>query len=499
MQGLAPCATVHYAPEFALDKMDWIGFDLDHSLCRYHTGPLSELVYRCLSTFLVKEKGYSATLTEQPYDPSFCSKGVIFEATTGNLLKLDASGHVSVAYHGSKHRLSDQELQRQYGNKPWWGHAIVDAHQRHDDIVLFLTFFEVPAVCLFARLVESIDAAPEGERTPYANFLPHVWDAFNNAFNWQNFAAGTGGYFSALRADPAKYVVTRQPHLREWCLKRRSAGQRLFLCTNSHEDYTRFLMDFIAGPGWEQLFDLIVVYAGKAVFFSSIRPYQRIDLTDRSLTVTTELTIPKPGDSRPIFVGGNAAAVQALADALLIRGGALEEPIALDAQWVVEREQLYTQITPPTTEAAAAAAATEESPALQEPIVAAMIDAEPTAAGRDHVKPPSTTAIARMESAERQHRRAAIAYVGDHLHSDLGACKKYFDWHGIGVVEELETSGPKDEQTERREYAPHVSVNLHRITVWGSLFEDAQGKLSYYGSCLRKLADIAVPDITALF
>lgn len=43
----------------------------------------------------------------------------------------------------------------------------------------------------------------------------------------------------------------------------RAQGVKLLLLTNSHFDYTQFLMTYAFGSDWKALFDLSIVYAQK--------------------------------------------------------------------------------------------------------------------------------------------------------------------------------------------------------------------------------------------
>ncbi len=39
---------------FRLSDYDCIGFDMDHTLCRYHLGPFLDMEYRVLADYLVE-------------------------------------------------------------------------------------------------------------------------------------------------------------------------------------------------------------------------------------------------------------------------------------------------------------------------------------------------------------------------------------------------------------------------------------------------------------
>jgi hypothetical protein len=76
-------------PYLCLDDYDCIGFDLDHTLCRYNIGPLVSLEYDLLAEFLVMKKGYDPSIrTRSIYDDAdFLCKGLTLDCERGNLVR----------------------------------------------------------------------------------------------------------------------------------------------------------------------------------------------------------------------------------------------------------------------------------------------------------------------------------------------------------------------------------------------------------------------------
>ncbi len=60
-----------------IEDYDCIGFDLDHTLCRYNVGPMIRLEYNLLANFLVNKKGYDPAIKERSFDQDreFVCKG----------------------------------------------------------------------------------------------------------------------------------------------------------------------------------------------------------------------------------------------------------------------------------------------------------------------------------------------------------------------------------------------------------------------------------------
>lgn len=65
--------------------------------------------------------------------------------------------------------------------------------------------------------------------------------------------------------------------------KLKASGKKLFLGTNSHTDYTEFIMKQTLGEKWKDLFDIICSYCRKPMFFEQ-------DTKDRSAFYALDTT-----------------------------------------------------------------------------------------------------------------------------------------------------------------------------------------------------------------
>ena len=79
-----------------IDDYDCIGFDLDHTLCRYHVGNLFKLVYKLLSEYLVEKKGYDPDICKNPLenDIHLIAKGLTLDCERGNILRISTDGYI---------------------------------------------------------------------------------------------------------------------------------------------------------------------------------------------------------------------------------------------------------------------------------------------------------------------------------------------------------------------------------------------------------------------
>ena len=56
-----------------------------------------------------------------------------------------------------------------------------------------------------------------------------------------------GHFFQSVKADPAKYIKKCPEDVIEWLKNLRKAGKLTFLLTQSHVEYTKFLMTYSLG------------------------------------------------------------------------------------------------------------------------------------------------------------------------------------------------------------------------------------------------------------
>ena len=88
--------------EFRIGSYDCVGFDMDHTLCRYQLDKFFSMQYSAIVDFLVEQRDYPPTLRRSmSTDVDFLHKGLIFDIERGNFLKLGARGQVLRASHGT--------------------------------------------------------------------------------------------------------------------------------------------------------------------------------------------------------------------------------------------------------------------------------------------------------------------------------------------------------------------------------------------------------------
>uniref|UniRef100_A0A669AX09 5'-nucleotidase, cytosolic IIb n=1 Tax=Oreochromis niloticus TaxID=8128 RepID=A0A669AX09_ORENI len=256
----------------AMEKIKCFGFDMDYTLAVYKSPEYESLGFELTVERLVSI-GYPQELLSFVYDPSFPTRGLVFDTMYGNLLKVDAYGNILVCVHGFNF-LRGPEIRERYPNK---------FIQRDDTERFYIlnTLFNLPETYLFACLVDFFtncdryDSCETGFKDGdlFMSFKSMFQDV-RDAVDWVHFK---GTLKEKTVENLEKYVVKdgKLPLL----LSRMNEVSKVFLATNSDYKYTdkimTYLFDFPHGPKpgtphrpWQSYFDLILVDARKPLFFA---------------------------------------------------------------------------------------------------------------------------------------------------------------------------------------------------------------------------------------
>ncbi|XP_069830972.1 5'-nucleotidase domain-containing protein 1 isoform X1 [Dendropsophus ebraccatus] len=264
---------------FSLSDCDVIGFDLDHTLCRYRLQESSKLIYDSFAQYLVAEKGYKEdllTVTSEEWD--FCCKGLVLDLEEGNFLKLAADGTILRAYHGTK-AMTTEMIEEVYGEKREWKHfkTINGTYARSAKYYFYDNYFDLPGALLCAKIVDSLEMT-DGQKK--YDFWKDIISAIEHNYKTTAFKENCGIYFPTVKKDPSKYLKPCPESLKNWIKSLKNAGKILLLITSSHSDYCQLLCEHILGKDFEELFDIIITNALKPGFFSLIpqqRPFWTLD------------------------------------------------------------------------------------------------------------------------------------------------------------------------------------------------------------------------------
>ena len=281
---------------------EWIGFDMDHTLIRYHLEPLLKMIDDGFRQILLEKlseekeeekKKDGINISQIPLDLGFLRRGVFLDFETGDAILLGSRGEILVAYHGRRRR-NTTEIDAVYGTDvPWKGIKKLERGCMQG-YVLFSEFFLLGMLFRTLLCVELVDKVQPSFLRNYAD-ISIFFHEFTQTFGWENVGLCKGKYFPNILRDPNRFIRHR-PAVVAYLQKLRLKGKKLFLCTNSNFDYSNFLLRFLLSPfaansewskkneeevqefmhvpvdqqtlQWWKLFDVSFVFANKPKFFN---------------------------------------------------------------------------------------------------------------------------------------------------------------------------------------------------------------------------------------
>ncbi|MBI5488361.1 MAG: HAD-IG family 5'-nucleotidase [Deltaproteobacteria bacterium] len=268
-----------------------IGYDLDYTLIHYRVVEWERRAYAHLRAKLC-DKRWPAQGLE--LDPGLMVRGLILDLRLGNVVKADRFGYVKRACHGTRF-LEWDEQRRAYAG------TLVDLSEPR--WVFLNTLFSLSEACMFAQLVDRLDAHAFTRVLSYRDLYDGVKESLDEAHV-------EGRLKAEIVADPGRFVDL-DPETPLALLDQKEAGRKLLLITNSEWPYTRemlawafdrFLPD---GLRWRDLFDVIIVAARKPDFFHLRLPLFEV-VDDEGLLRPAPKGLRKGG----VHHGGDAAHVE---------------------------------------------------------------------------------------------------------------------------------------------------------------------------------------------
>ncbi|KAK2497634.1 hypothetical protein MC885_012613 [Smutsia gigantea] len=329
----------------ALGKIRCFGFDMDYTLAAYKSPAYEALAFGLLLEHLVSI-GYPHEILRYTYDPTFPTRGLVFDALYGNLLKVDTHGNVLLAAHGFTF-LSEAEVWRFYPSK----------FIQRDDLQRFHilnTLFDLPGKMGVWGGVLRSPALTWGQwltslSTPETYLYACLVDFFSGCSRYTNCDTGYqhGNLFMSFRSLFQDVTDAMDNIHQSGCLKEKTLQDlekylekdaripillgrmkevgKVFLATNSSYGYTHAIMTYLFGVGerrppdehvcpvlpvaapqagpWKSYFDLIVVDTQKPRFFAEGTVLRQVNTDSGNLRVGT---YTGPHQHCAVYSGGSS-------------------------------------------------------------------------------------------------------------------------------------------------------------------------------------------------
>lgn len=272
-----------------------IGYDMDYTLIHYHANAWERRAYEHVQAKLL-EMGWP--VQDLKYIKDFIVRGLIIDTEYGNIVKANRFGYVKRAYHGTK-PIPYEDQRKLYSSE------VVDL--REERWVFLNTLFSLSEGCMFAQLVDKLDAGEIEDAIGYVDLMRIVHKKLD-----QTHAEGT--LKQDILNDPDKYIV-HDPEAPLALLDQRQSGKKVVLITNSEWEYTREVMKVAFDPHlpegktWRDLFNIIIVAARKPSFFMDKNPV--FEVVDESGLLKPVVGHVHEGG---IYLGGNAMMLEKLWD-----------------------------------------------------------------------------------------------------------------------------------------------------------------------------------------
>jgi HAD superfamily 5'-nucleotidase-like hydrolase len=252
-----------------LKNIKVIGFDMDHTLVRYHSEAFEEMTFYEVLKKLVIMKKYPSEIQNFKFDYDKVVRGLVFDIVRGNLLKLSLYGEVKMGLHGLS-PLSFDSMRKTYK-----GYHIDLSQPEYYSLD---TTFSVSKGLLFSMMVDLKDRSPENEFFKIHSYV----DIFNDIDELLDLSHSDGSLKGEVRNNLKKYVLREKDSV-EMLQDFKKEGKILAVITNSDYDYTKLLLDYTVNPfmppseNWSNLFDYIITLSDKPGFFTQGSRFLKVD------------------------------------------------------------------------------------------------------------------------------------------------------------------------------------------------------------------------------
>uniref|UniRef100_A0A0A9Z8B3 5'-nucleotidase domain-containing protein 1 n=2 Tax=Lygus hesperus TaxID=30085 RepID=A0A0A9Z8B3_LYGHE len=253
-----------------LSKYDFIGFDLDNTLCTYNLKNLFTNHYNYLSSYL-NRTSYNLPTELNPDLVDFISRGLIIDVEAMNLLKVLADGEIVRACHGTK-VLSTEDIVQKYGKKKKWKplDEVIASNflnwKTKTEMYSFMDFTDASVTAVYALAVDS--------GFPSQKVWFDVIEGLKTMYSDEDWLKNLLNNHKLFMNETSKKVIN-------W-IKELKKTKKIALITSNYSELVPQIASACLGSDWKKLFDVIIYDAKKPGFFSRTVPF--FDLEGKETT-----------------------------------------------------------------------------------------------------------------------------------------------------------------------------------------------------------------------
>lgn len=246
-----------------LGNVDTVGFDYDYTLVHY-TEELLTLLYSMALTRLVNDRHYPTEMLScgLQYDSYFSIRGLAVDKETGWICHLSYTHKVAVAWEG-REKVSTSRIFKEYRGKRG-----LNPRERKARLKPLNDLFSMAECCLIADTIQyfkdnDIDFCP-------SNVVTDILGAIRDTH--------ISGDFHRIVANNPKKYFDPTPHLKGVLGNLKDSGKRLIFASNSPFWYVDAGMKYVFGDEWMDIWDAVIVSAGKPAFYTETRrPFREVN------------------------------------------------------------------------------------------------------------------------------------------------------------------------------------------------------------------------------
>lgn len=248
-----------------MNKIKYIGLDMDHTLVRYQAKNSEELVYKYTIDELIFTKNYPDSIRTLKFKFQDAIRGLLIDSKNGNILKVSRFGGIRKSFHGTR-EMSFEETRKKYQS--------YYADLSNPNYLSIDTYFSIALCVLYGQLVDMKDKDPE----LFPDYSTMAYDIITSI----DLIHQAGALKEEIIANFDKYIIQEKAVV-DGIKRYLNYGKKFFILTNSDFYYTDKLLSYTIDPylegnqRWYDLFEYVITQAAKPKFFTERMPFLSVD------------------------------------------------------------------------------------------------------------------------------------------------------------------------------------------------------------------------------